>query len=592
MPDLWNLLQMASLNNYSYLYKKVFTNRGWFMKKIISLGLLLLKIHFICYGSTPTAQKPTGISKSTSFKNIPSTESQVPKLPKPQEPKSNIQKLSEQFSLKPTSNEVNVTQEKQPMQITQTRKNSKDIYTENLTKAEFLNAANLVKKMRDSSILVSRKEREAQLLGKTMDAWFPDVNTTNKRIKNLETANRTTAKSILNQIKAAEFKHDTISLLNLTSRGTREQDYQRTIADNLVQSTLDNVFGKDSMSGQSLAKFTTQEQTKIMVEIFNNEAYKDLFDRRKSDIPRLNAIAKISDIIMNKICASEPGSSQPPIGKFETKINSDGSYETTITNDLGATTRTVVNNKGKTILRDYQDLETNTAFLTTVDTQGKSTTIYVDKDKNEHTLNSYEDSLVGIAYTQHKATIVAKSILKASLWIGKQGIITLFTNPIPTTLLVVAGVGLVPLVKGGSMIAYQVTGNEAYAWSSPTARSAIVHILEISCGGDRRGLISGEQGRVFKEGTMLSKAANAINPFGKNLSKTPEVKNQHEEYYTLMGEIVNIVKIPLKTLLPETLGDTLVSKAALNAEKTNSQNLRTQSRLKLPNDLLTSNIAD
>lgn len=552
------------------------------MKKIISLGLLFLKIHFICDGSFLNGSL---FKRSTTHVDT-LKESPSSKQNKSQAGQSYIQNLSQdlakRFSHEQKSDvfttKTDAKKEDLSVPITQPRKNDKKIHTDDLTKAQFLDSVKLLETMRKSNKLVAPDVRKKQLLGKTMDEWFPDVNATNKRITNLENANRATVKSILSQIKSAEFKHERTGKYNITSFASRRdihQDtlaYKNSIAENLIQSTLDNFFGKDSMSGQSLAKFTDENHKEFRDYVIKNE---DLFNSSKSDITRLNAITKISDTIMNKICESEPGSSQQPIGKIETKIDANGNYETTITNDLGATTRAVINNKGKTTSRHYQDPTTNTDFLTTFDQNGKSQTSYFDAQGNRHRLTSYEDSLVGIAYAQHKAMIIAKSILKASLWTSKQAIITLFTNPIPTTLLIVAGVGLVPLVKGGSMIAYQITGNEAYAWSSPTARSAIVHILEISCGGDRRGFISGQEGRVFKEGTMLSKTANAVNPFGKDLSLAPEKINPHEEYYTLMGEIVDIVKIPLKAMFPETLGDTLVSKAGLDAEKTNRKNFST-----------------
>ncbi len=554
------------------------------MKKIVSLGLLLLQINFICYGpqeNTTFDHKvyTTTKSESNALKQVKEISSQSS-----QPDQSHMQKLTDKLSQElPHEQKFDAwsadtdPNNEDSIQIVETSSNTKKLptTTDDLTNAQFLDAANLLEKMRDSKALVSKSEQDKLLLGKTMDAWLPDVNATNKRIKNLETANRTTAKSILSQIKSAELKQERTGKYNITSFASRrapEEDilaYKNAIAENLIQSTLDNVFGKDSMSGQSLAKFTRTDNNIIMTHILNETKYKDLFDWSKSDIERLNTIADISDEIMNRICASEAGSSQRSIGRFETKIHDDGTYEQTITNDLGAITTTKIDNKGKVILQEYTDTSNNATFRTEPNDQGKMTTKYIDAQGNEHPLTSYEESLTSIAYAQHKAMIIAKSILKASLWTGKQAIINLITYPIPMTLSIVAVAGFVPLVKGGSMIAHAVTGNEAYAWSSPTVRSAIMHIIELSC-GDRRGILSGQQGRVFRQGTMLSKAANAINPFGKDLSTTPETpeeKNQHEEYYTLINTMIDAVMTPVKALFPETLGDTLVSKASLDTER-------------------------
>lgn len=427
----------------------------------------------------------------------------------------------------------------------------------------------------------SQKLQVNATLARSYDATFPDTQAINARIKNFETATRTVAKRILNDLRTIDSRNQTGSLqltllgspkkelkfgtLDLADKYTPEQKV--TIAKKLVQSQLDTIFGTDSMTSESSISCSDALQKQFVETILKDE---ELFNPNLPDDERLQAIAKHSDAIMNDLCLGEPNAT------FATTIDKKGNYKTRITskqNNQTIYTQTIVDNNGKLIEKKLIVKQANnfSGYQVTIDQKtGKSESYFSRPYKNQDNLtnaiiittksgkkylktplSSTESDLLDAASAVHKAAILGRMMAKITLWSTKQIAFNVITHPIPQaiTLGVIAPLAL--LVKGASM-------GVGYTYADPTIKAVFGIVIDATM-GNRRAILSNSSDRVFTKGSTIAKGLNAINPW-RDSDNTPD---QNEEYYGFDADLGNSIVWMAKKIMPETFGDQLISTSSL-----------------------------
>lgn len=382
----------------------------------------------------------------------------------------------------------------------------------NLTDDQFDFAFNVIEKITAKSPILQKNKN---VFGKKTATLLSDANSRIKRISELNTKTRDTIQATFKNMRAAESKfeltdnYELSSLANFSQKTESEKfkAYQQKTAETLIQSQIDNVFGVNPLSGKSNFSLAPKVQEKMVKTIKASK----MFEKKLEPFERFQAIADMSDAIMNELAMPEDTgnstSQLKPIATFKTTIRKDGTYQSTITNDADASSSITVNDSGVTTERIFTIPKTDTTpatvFTSTINPKtGASMTIMQDEAGQIKYLSAEEDSLIKVVHEQLKTMANVKSIIKATLWAGKQS--TLNFIPMPANLvesLCVAAVAPIA-IKGASMLM-------GYKWSDPTVRTTINAAMEMTF-GNSRGWLSADQDRVFTKGSAPSRVLQVM----------------------------------------------------------------------------------
>lgn len=423
----------------------------------------------------------------------------------------------------------------------------KDITSEKeLTKQQFQFLKSFMADFRKSQGIVE----DPKTLGRFYDAWRPDIQEINYRIKNLPEANRTTGKFSLQTIKNIE-----------GSRSVLPSD-KYTISKDVIQSLLNNILGSDTMSGKNKFSLKPELQEEFMNKLQNHPK---IFDRSLPDHERLQAIADINDEIMNRL--NSHGNDAHP-AEFKTIIDEDGNYTNIITkqgdNGQEITVATTINNDGKPTNRAMKIQMPDKSihvYRTQIEYSGTLQTptikmLKFNKDNPDgKPLTKEEKELNNLQYTLFHSVILGKLMLKTSLWAGtKQVAFTVATHPIPQAILYGSLVPLAITVKGGSIL----LGYDPY---DPTIRTVFMVFADGVMGnrGIDGGILSNDPNYVFKH-PALRKIFYNLNPFGK---KEDIEINPDEEYFGFDTELFKGISWGIKAIFPDTFGSRLIPKNQL-----------------------------
>jgi hypothetical protein len=389
-----------------------------------------------------------------------------------------------------------------------------------LTKDQLTFSNDLITKLLSNNEVLRPNDK---VFGGNLASLLSDANERIKRVSEIDLKTRDTIQETLKELQAAESKMELtgsyeFSSLTTGSKLTSQvqlQAHQQKTAENLIQSQIDNVFGVNALSGQSNFSLTPDVQEEMVAVIKKS----NIFDTNLAPFERLQAIADMSDAIMNRLSAdpkpeivpSDTENSTPtqkPIATFKTTINSDGSYQSSVTNDTGASSSSTVNNSGKLTRRVFSipgsdGITPETIFTTNVDSAtGVTTTKMENSDGILKILSVEEDSFIQMAHAQLKAMANIRSIIKATLWTGKQTVMNLFPSPVsPVHSLYIAAISPI-VIKGTSMLM-------GYKWSDPTVRTSINAAMELTC-GNSRGWLSADPNRIFTQGSAPSRLINVL----------------------------------------------------------------------------------
>ncbi len=371
------------------------------------------------------------------------------------------------------------------------------------------------------------------MLGSTPASLLIDTNARIQRLATLDIKTRDTALTILQMIDNAKLKKSVIgtyktSSLLLQSSQADLAAQQQSIAETLIQSQIDNVFGVNQLSGKSIYTLTPAAHQELTKQ-FQPEIEK-LFDATSplTKQQQLQSIAKMSDTIMNKLATDIDGSN--PIATFSTTFENDGSYKTTITNNAGISSTITIDPKNnitrKTLTVNDENNQPTIVFTTTIE-QGKTITFLDDQTGNTKKLTGQDASFVDIASEQLRSMANIRSIIKATLWTGKQ--IVLCAIPMPASMATCLAITAISpiIIKGGSLAM-------GYKFSDPVVRTTIMSAMELTM-GNKRGLLSADPNRVFSKGTIGSKIANSFTT-GNITQSFAEQRDPNEQYYHTLDD--------------------------------------------------------
>jgi hypothetical protein len=546
------------------------------VKKII-IGLLLLQINSICFGigtkATVEVAKPSeqgSIPQSQSFfqsmqetlgfkakktelsasSEVQKIDSSTPDIKSPTEtPQQKTKFLS--YIFRPAKPQP----ELKPQDLEISSENIEKITdTNTLSLQDFNFIKNFMRQMRTSGKLQENNDT----LGASYEASLPDTQAVNNRIRNFDKATRSVSKSTLAKIKSLESQNE------LTFMDKRD------IVESLIQDQLNTVFGTDSITGQVKVSFADSFKKELLNDILKTQP--DLFDATKSDIARLDAIAKAGDKVMNKISQG-----QPVDATFTSKVDKDGTYTTSMkkTDENGKSieTQSIMNVDGnligRTMIINNGDGKGQITFITTTNPKtGISRTSaikpllsYDVSNKNETTsegnkfmtveLTSAESKMTNLQFALFQSMILGKLMLKISLWSTKQVAWNLIIHPIATPITLGCIVPLALIVKTGANFA-------GYEQSDPTILATFGTVVDFTM-GNRRAILSNEAGRVFTRGSTISNALNFVNG---NKAEGYEA-DPNAEYFGAEAEIGKAIVYGVKQLFPDRFGDRLISKANL-----------------------------
>ena len=372
------------------------------------------------------------------------------------------------------------------------------------------------------------------VIGQNAAQLLVDTNATVQRLATLDVKTRDTTLKILNLVDTAATKKSIVGKYQATSLlSSNEADlaaHKQNIVKTLIQSQVDNVFGVNQLSGQSIYKLTPEAQAKLE-EDFTTQI-DTLFDPSKTlqTHEKLQIIANMSDAIMNKLATDVDGSN--PVARFTTTFLADGTYKTRISNNAGITSEITIdasNNTTNKILTINDKKNNPTIVFTTTIANGTTKTMLDDETGITKTLMAQDASFVDIAHDQLRAMANSRSMIKATLWAGKQIVICLIPMPASiATCLTIAAISPI-VIKGGSLAM-------GYKFSDPVVRTALMTTMELTM-GNKRGLLSADPNRVFSKGTIGSKIANSFTT-GKISESFAEQRDPNEEYYHSLDDAV------------------------------------------------------
>ena len=302
-------------------------------------------------------------------------------------------------------------------------------------------------------------------------------------------------------------------------------DYQTSVTDKIIKSSLDTIFGVDKYSSDSNAILSKDVLKELQNNIKTNQTILfNLDGENYSDAHRQQAIANIKDLVMNKVTSG--------IAKFTTTIESNGIYRSKIFSE-GITSQSVFDPAGKAVSRIFSvldDKHQEIKFETKFDpTQNKVVTRMFDAQGNPTELTANGGQIVEQWQASHLACIVAKSTLKAILYGVKMTPYVAYwalTTPhniksICTMLAIeISKTSIFTVVKAASLAA-------GFEYQEPVM-STLSNRIGASLSGSNRGWMSAEPDRVFTRGSKISNWLNQVQ------GKPEEVMNPDEEYYTCM----------------------------------------------------------
>lgn len=560
------------------------------MKKIV-IGLLLLQMSGIFFGSaikapTTPVNRPASFKKSDSktksldytnssdvLKDIDLNESSTPAPHKTAKVKLSSEEIDAQYV---DVNKPEVQAKKKfleyvfwPAKKTQLKRKDLEITPEDIDMIQDTNTLSLQEFNFIKSFMVQARQfaiknkvlqDHPDTLGASYEASLPDTQAVNYRIRNFNKATRIVSKSTLAKIKSLESKQD-LTVMD-----------KRDIVESLIQDQLNTVLGTDSLTGEVKNSFYNEIKKELVDTILQQ---KDLFDPKKSDTARLQAIAKCSDKIMNKV------SNNPPIeADFSTTIDAQGTYTTSMkkTGENGASieTRSSVNVDGVTIMRtmivDNADGNGEITFITTTNPKtgisrtskikplpqdmqyvaNENETISDDRKSVTTTLTSAESKMTNLQFALFQSMILGKFMLKISLWSTKQLAWNAIINPIVPAITLGCIVPLGLVVKTGANFA-------GYKQSDPTILATFGTVVDFTM-GNRRAILSNSPDRVFTKGSTISNAINFVNPLG---TKEGYKADPNAEYFGAEAALGSAIVYGIKQLFPDRFGDRLISKANL-----------------------------
>ncbi|MGZ6255072.1 MAG: hypothetical protein ACXWL5_03735 [Candidatus Chromulinivorax sp.] len=409
-----------------------------------------------------------------------------------------------------------------------------EVTSEQITREQFDTANNFMAQAQ------AKLAKNNKTLGFTIDSKFPDTIAQNKRVENFEQNSRATIKTMYNR---------------LTKVITVRKYTPDSFAQDLINEHLDATFGKDTMSGQSLFSFDPINQKELIDAIKNDSEFTALFSKESnklSSVQKMNVLARMTDMVMNKI-------GQPDIATFESKIDDNGNYTSTITStdSLQPSLTTTVNVNGKVVSRifSYQQNDGKPVTFTTMlnPKTGQNETIVHLADGTFKKLSSQEAEMTDAQFALFKLKQLFKCSVKATMWLGKQAALNvpgMFISP------VLQGTGTAVLVGAIKPVSLLM----GYKFSDPTVRTVLNTTLEVVA-GDRRAILSADPNRVFTKGSTVSKLLSG---------DWKEQADPAEEYYTLINTAVDLVLAPVKAAMPVTFGDQLLSKSDLQSSQSAS----------------------
>jgi hypothetical protein len=386
-----------------------------------------------------------------------------------------------------------------------------------LNKAQGKFASEIVDNVLLKSKIITKQKN---VLGSSAANLLIDTNATIKRLEQLDSKTRDTALAILKMIENGQ---KNLMFEKSDALAKKTDALKESITQKTIQSQIDNVFGVNSLSGKSIYSLTPEAQQELSVKFA--EKIDRLLDTNQS-LPRhekLQLIADMSDMIMNKMATDIDGSSGP-IATFRTEFLSNGSYRTTISNQSGVSAITLIDRSNNITSKQFIVKEAKST--TTFDMIGKNVTLnklYDLGNQPENTTLSINDATaVELVYDQFKAMTNVKTMIKGLFWTSKQ--VVMCAIPLPTTMvnsLLIAAISPI-VIKGGSMMV-------GYKFSDPVVRTALMASIELTM-GNKRGLLSADPNRVFSKGTIGSKIANSFTT--GNISESfKEKRDPSEEYF-------------------------------------------------------------
>lgn len=398
-----------------------------------------------------------------------------------------------------------------------------------------------------------------------------DVHEEYNRQKNIEQQTRLTVHVMYNKLTS------TMESIKRFVKGQKldSVEFKAQFIQDLVQKQIDNHFGIDAKSGQSLFLLPPDVQKAVIASMSENETYKPLFDSTSQLTPlgKLNLLAQMSDEISNHVFEN--------IATFATKFDDQGNYSSTMSSfsqdgsPVALTSN--IDNKGNVTTRNIQ--VGNTLFTTTVTggwIYGDYKSISMKSSQPTTTdktvqLSSQDGEFLSCAWMAHKSMKLFKAAAKFTIMTGKQTAINLAHSAELQKVEMFALAVCFPVIKMVSLLPVQ-QGYEAYTgynFSDPVMKTVLGKVLDLAVGEngqmlptllmhEGKPLMSGESDRVFTKGSWASKTLGVLQ--GKSQEELDkDIFDANERYYTWVDPIAEAIKAPLKALFPRTLGDQILS---------------------------------
>jgi hypothetical protein len=417
---------------------------------------------------------------------------------------------------------------------------NKSYYSEDI-KTEELKAT---RDILDSMAL--KLEKNDKVMSATLFKDIPteDINQRYDAIKNYDKNTRTIIHKKLNEFNSSKEFNETQKI---------------QFVEDFIEQQLRS-FGRDRTSGDNIFNLPEDMQNKLVEKL--KTMTDDLFDKKSSmiAIEKSNALAKMSDEIMNTISDKAP--------TFKTEFDNDGNYITTTSSILSDNSKVIMSSMmdkdGQPVSRLLQvdDLQFITDFKdgwfygkSRGDVQVKINDADVVK------LTSAEGDILSYTWMQHKANQMFATTVKLTGWFGKQAAITAVSSVFAFPLAVkgTAAVCTLVAIKGLSMLpeksinGYQISG---YDSTRPAVWTTVHKLIRSTVGDEGESVISsfvtgGKPMMSGKSDSIFRTSDDDITASVNNTYFNPIVDG--------ISALFNVVSAVPKALFPQTLGDTMFS---------------------------------